>query len=288
MAQALSRLGIEVTALGSNPAVAELTDPQVIKVAVELLGHEFPLHLGEKAALTADGDGLKVCAGTEVITVDRVLAALGRRPNISNLGLETLGISLDEHDMPLINPDTLQIAGLRIFMAGDASDQVPLLHEVADDGYIAGFNAIRSMPVCFKRRTPLAIVFADPNIAAVGNRYQDLDHAKTLIGEALFDRQGRARTGQCNKGILCVYAEMDSGRLLGAEMCVPAGEHMAHLLALAIDRSLTVQDLLRMPFYHPVLEEGLCTALRTLAAQLPAGNESDLAACGEFNMEALD
>lgn len=81
---------------------------------------------------------------------------------------------------------------------------------------------------------------------------------------------------------------MDNGRLLGAEMCVPAGEHMAHLLALAIDRSLTVQDLLRMPFYHPVLEEGLRTALRTLAAQLPAGNESDLAACGEFNMGALD
>ena len=45
---------------------------------------------------------------------------------------------------------------------------------------------------------------------------------------------------------------------------------MAHLLALAIDRSLTVHDLLRTPFYHPVLEEGLRTALRDLAAQIPA------------------
>jgi len=173
-------------------------------------------------------------------------------------------------------------------MAGDANDQVPLLHEAADDGHIAGFNATRSVPICFKRRTPLVIVFSGPNIAAAGNRYQDLDQTKTLIGEARFDRQGRARTGQCNKGILRIYAAMDNGRLLGAEMCAPAGEHMAHLLALAIDRSLTVQDLLRMPFYHPVLEEGLRTALRTLAAQLPAGNEYDLAACGEFNMGALD
>lgn len=288
MAQALSRLGIEAIGLGSNPAIAGLTDPQVTEVAIELLGHEFPLHLGKKAELTADGDGLEVCVGTEVIAVDRALAALGRRPNISNLGLETLGVSLDEHGMPPINPDTLQVASLRIFMAGDANDQVPLLHEAADDGYIAGFNATRSVPVCFKRRTPLAIVFADPNIAMAGNRYQDLDHAKTLIGEARFDRQGRARIGQCNKGILRIYADMESGRLLGAEMCVPAGEHMAHLLALAIDRSLTVQDLLRMPFYHPVLEEGLRTALRTLVAQLPVGHESDLAACGEFNMEALD
>jgi dihydrolipoamide dehydrogenase len=288
MAQALSRLGIEVIGLGSNPAIAGLTDPQVTAVAIELLGHEFPLHLGERVELTAAGDGLKVCAGATAIAVDRVLAALGRRPNIGNLGLETLGVSLDEHGMPPINPETLQIADLRIFMAGDANDQAPLLHEAADDGYIAGFNATRSVPICFKRRTPLTIVFADPNIAVVGSRYQTLDHTKTLIGEVRFDRQGRARTGQCNKGILRIYAEAEGGRLLGAEMCAPAGEHMAHLLALAIDHSLTVRDLLRMPFYHPVLEEGLRTALRSLAAQLSAGDESDLATCGEFNMEALD
>jgi dihydrolipoamide dehydrogenase len=46
--------------------------------------------------------------------------------------------------------------------------------------------------------------------------------------------------------------------------------------------------MLRLPFYHPVLEEGLRTALRDLAAQLPAGNESDLGSCGPFNAEALD
>lgn len=59
---------------------------------------------------------------------------------------------------------------------------------------------------------------------------------------------------------------------------------MVHLLALAIDRA----GLLRMPFYHSVLEEDLRTALRTLAIQLLASNESDLVTCDEFNMEALD
>ena len=66
---------------------------------------------------------------------------------------------------------------------------------------------------------------------------------------------------------------------------------MAHLLALAIDRELTVRDLLRLPFYHPVLEEGLRSALRELAAQLPRGGESDLDSCGAFEAigaEALD
>jgi dihydrolipoamide dehydrogenase len=288
MAQALSRLGVEIVGFGSNQTIAGLTDPQINAAAIELLQREFSLNLGEKAELTACNDGLKVRAGNAEVTVDSVLAALGRSPNISNLGLEALGIPLDEHGMPPVHPDTMQVADLRIFMAGDANDQTPILHEAADDGYMAGFNAVRSVPVCFARRVPLAIVFADPNIAVAGSHYQALDSTKTLLGEVDFDRQGRARTGQRNKGMLRIYAEKESGRLLGAEMCAPAGEHMAHLLALAIDRSLTVQELLHMPFYHPVLEEGLRTALRTLAAQLPAGNESDLSTCGEFNMEALD
>ncbi|MDO8894657.1 MAG: dihydrolipoyl dehydrogenase [Nitrosomonas sp.] len=288
MAQALSRFGIQVVAFGGSQAIAGLTDPQVIAVATDLFGREFPLHLGEKAELSLVGEGVQVRSGKIDVVVDCVLAALGRRPNIDNLGLETLGVSLDEHGMPPVNPGTMQVANLPVFMAGDANDQAPLLHEAADEGYIAGLNATRPNPICFTRRTPLAIVFSDPNIAVVGSRFQALDPEKILVGEVHFDRQGRARAGQRNKGIQRLYADAVSGRLLGAEMCAPAGEHMAHLLALAIDRSLTVQQLLRLPFYHPVLEEGLRTALRALAVQLPAVNESDLSMCGAFNTEALD
>jgi len=288
MAQALSRLGIDVVGFGRSQTIAGLTDPKVNAVAVDLLRREFSLNLGEKAELTAVSDGLQVRAGNSEVVVDGVLAALGRHPNISNLGLETLGVPLDDHGMPPINPSTMQVADLRVFMVGDANNQAAILHEAADEGHIAGINATSSVPTCFTRRIPLGIVFADPSITAVGRRYQELDSTRMLIGEVAFDHQGRARLGQYNKGILRLYAEAESGRLLGAEMCAPAGEHMAHLLALAIDRSLTVRELLRMPFYHPVLEEGLRTALRTLAAQLPAGSESDLASCGAFNADALD
>lgn len=288
MAQALSRLGINVVAFNSSQTVAGLSDPKVNTVAIELLEREFPMHLGDKADLKILNNGVRVCAGKKEIGVDCVLAALGRRPNIENLGLETLGVSLDQHGMPPINPNTMQVSDLPIFMAGDANDQIPLLHEAADEGYISGVNTAHASLICFKRRTPLAIVFSDPGTAVVGSRFQDLDSEKIVVGEACFDRQGRARAGQHNKGIMRLYADAENGRLLGAEMCAPAGEHMAHLLALAIDRSLTIQDILRLPFYHPVLEEGLRTALRALAAQLPAGSESDLATCDAFNIEALD
>ncbi len=288
MSQALSRLGVNVTAFSESTHIAGLSDSQVNTVAINLLGREFPLHLGEKAELDAISGGVRVrVKGTETI-VDSVLVGLGRRPNIDKLGLETLGIELNEHGLPPVDPHTMQIADLPVFMAGDANQQIPLLHEAADGGHIAGINATRPAPVHFTRRTPLAIVFADPGIATVGSRFQALDDKKILTGEVRFERQARARAGQRNKGILRLYAETESGRLLGAEMCAPDGEHMAHLLALAIERSLTVHDMLRMPFYHPVLEEGLRTALRDLAAQLPFCGESDLAGCEALNAEGLE
>jgi dihydrolipoamide dehydrogenase len=288
IAQALSRLGVDVAGFDGAQTVAGLGDPAVNSVATDLLRREFPLHLGANAELTAVGDGVRVRAGATEVTVDRVVAALGRRPNIDGMGLETLGVELDKRGLPPVNRGTQQVADLPVFLAGDANGHAPLLHEAADEGHIAGLNATRDTPVCFERRTPLAIVFADPNVAAVGKRFQELGDGSHLAGEVRFDNQGRARAAQHNHGILRVYAARDDGRLLGAEMCAPAGEHLAHLLALAIQRVLTVRELLRLPFYHPVLEEGLRTALRDLAAQLPPAGESDLAACEALGAEALD
>ena len=288
MAQALSRLGVDVVAFGEHTAIAGLKDPSVNAAAIEFLKQEFPIHLGQRAELHASNGGIQVRAGSKEAMVDSVLVSLGRRPNIDSLGLETLGVQLNEQGLPSVDPHTMQIADLPVFMAGDINDHTLLLHEAADEGYIAGVNATRSDPLCFKRRVPLAIVFTDPGIAMTGRRFNSLDGDKILTGEARFEHQGRARVGQRNKGILRLYAEPESGRLLGTEMCVPAGEHMAHLMALAIERSLTVHDMLRLPFYHPTLEEGLRRALRQLSAQIPSCGKSDLAGCAAFNCEALD
>ena len=125
----------------------------------------------------------------------------------------------------------------------------------------------------------------------VGKRLSDLDSAHTVTGTVNFENQGRARAAQRNRGALHVYADRATGRLQGAEMCAPEGEHLAHLLALAVQQKLTVHDLLGMPFYHPVLEEGLRTALRDAARQLAdAANapESDLASCPAIGVPALE
>lgn len=71
-----------------------------------------------------------------------------------------------------------------------------------------------------------------------------------------------------NQGHLRVYAERGSGRFLGAEGAGPDAEHLAHLMAWAHQQRLTVAQMLEMPFYHPVIEEGLRTALRDVVAKI--------------------
>ena len=75
-----------------------------------------------------------------------------------------------------------------------------------------------------------------------------------------------------NKGIIRVYADKASGRLLGSEMITTKGENIAHLLAWSIQQGLTVGDLLRMPFYHPVIEEALQAALYDLYGKVETKN----------------
>lgn len=287
VAQALSRLGVQVHAFDSGDDLAGISDPVVAKAARQSLNEEFAIYTGHEVELSATTNGVRVQAGPVDIEVERVLVAIGRKPNLGDLGLEALGVTLNKRGLPPFDRSTLQIGDLPVFIAGDANADASLLHEAADEGYIAGANAVADKPSCFQRRTPLAIVFSDPGIAVVGQRFVNVDAEQCLVGSVDFASQGRALTAQRNKGVMRIYARANDARLLGAEMCAPAAEHLAHLLALAISRELTAHDLLAMPFYHPVLEEGLRTALRDIAGK-SGQHRSDLSGCGGYQAEALD
>ena len=288
LSQALARLGLQVAAFTTGDTLGGLTDPTLNAELTALLKKEMVLHTGAPAQLREVAGGIEVSSGGNRVVVDQVVAAMGRVPNIQYLGLETLGVPLDKRGMPAVDPKTQQIGDLPVFFAGDANTHTALLHEAADEGHIAGMNALADTPTRFKRRTPMGIVFCDPNIATVGQRLADMDRDQTVTGTVSYANQGRARTAQRNHGRLYVYADKATGRLLGAEMCAPDAEHLAHLLALGIQQKLTVHDLLGMPFYHPTLQEGLRTALRDAARQLPKARDSDLATCNAIGVAALE
>lgn len=268
--QALSRLGINVTGIDMADTVGGLQDEAVRDEAVKLIGAEFDLWLGAPAEVEDNGDGrLKVRAGSREVIVDKILVSLGRRPNIDSLDLAAADVELDQRGMPQINPNTMQIPGTRLFVAGDSTADRALLHEAGDEGRIAGFNALAVEVKQFQRKTPFAIAFCDPNIAMVGARWDELKQRQDVaVGARNFDTQARARVMQKNAGLIHIYAAKADGRILGAEMISPRGEHMAHHIAWAMEQKLTVWDMIAKPFYHPVIEEGLQNALNDLAAKV--------------------
>ncbi|MDY0149469.1 MAG: dihydrolipoyl dehydrogenase [Kiritimatiellia bacterium] len=281
LGQALARLGVAVTGFDRADMIGGLSDPMVNAATLELLRQELALHLGVSAEIREVEDGLEVSGGGQKVVVDKILAAVGVKPNIEGLGLETLNVDLDDQGMPSIDPLTAQIADQPVYLAGDANGIRPILHEALDEGFIAGRSGGKADDrECSCRRTPLRIVFSDPQCAGVGTEFAALDKQATVIGKADFTDQSRAVLEGSNRGLLRVYAAASSGRLLGAEMGVPDGEHLGHLLALAIQEEQTVFDLLRMPFYHPTTTEGVRTALRDAAHQLDGpGRRSELSLC---------
>ncbi len=282
LGQALHRLGVRMRLFGKGGAIGPLSDPEVRDYAARTFAAEFPFDPNAKVNAVRRCDGKVEVefqdegGGERKEHFDCLLAATGRRPNVDRLGLENTGLELDDKGVPVFDRFTGQCGDSHIFIAGDADNEVPLLHEAADKGKIAGANAGRYPDVRAEtRRAPLGIVFSDPQIAIAGKSWRELqaegvDHA---IGEVSFEDQGRSRVVNKNRGLLRLYGAHGTGLFLGAEMIGPAAEHVGHLLAWAAQQGLSVHEMLAMPYYHPVIEEGLRTALRHLNRQLRMGPE---------------
>jgi dihydrolipoamide dehydrogenase len=274
LGQALHRLGVRVHVFGRGGTVGPLTDP-VVRAAAELaLRSEMTLDAAaEVRAVRREGDGISVdFASDGHARVERfalALLATGRQPNLAGLDLENAGVALDAHGVPLFDPATMQCGSSAVFIAGDASHALPVLHEAANEGTMAGENAARYPDVLARaRRSHLQIIFCDPQMALVGTSYEDLSRAgETVIGEVRFEHEGRSIIMGRKGGVARLYAELASGRFLGAEMVGPRVEHLGHLLAWAHQQALTVDPMLAMPFYHPTMEESLRTALRDVREQ---------------------
>ncbi|UJF19229.1 dihydrolipoyl dehydrogenase [Vibrio sp. SS-MA-C1-2] len=285
LGQALNRLGVDVLMFGVGGQVGPLTDPEVMAYADKAMNQEFYLDANANVeSMVKTDSGVEISyidkeGESRLALVDYVLAATGRRPNVDKLDIENTSLELDNRGVPTADPYTMQTSVDSIFIAGDASNQIPLLHEAADQARIAGSNAGQFPTIrAGLRRSKIAAVFTDPQIAMVGESYKEITTRLDTCGcfetgVVSFENQGRSRVMLKNKGMLHLYGEQGTGRFLGAEMIGPDAEHLAHLLAWAHQQKMTVSAMLDMPFYHPVIEEGVRTALRDLNAKLHLGPE---------------
>ena len=277
LGQAMHRLGVRIRLFGRSGSIKPLSDMAIRDYAEKVFKSEFFLDtkanlLGlervvnkVKIRFVDHEDGIE-----KAEKFDYVLVATGRSPNVKGLGLENTSLKLDSRGVPIFDPATMQCGNSSVFIAGDANNILPLQHEAADEGYIAGDNAGRFPEIkSGLRRSPLAIVFCDPQIAMVGQSWKEIEGQKdVVVGKIFFEGQGRSRVILKNKGLMHIYADRNSGLFLGSEFIGPQAEHLAHLLSWAHQQKMTIPQMLQMPFYHPVIEEGLRTALRDVSAQL--------------------
>jgi dihydrolipoamide dehydrogenase len=256
----------------------------MVEDALRVLTSEEGLQivLGADVQLESEGDAVRArwrTGGQEhEIRAERVLVAVGRPPAVDRLGLAEIGVEMRDGG-PVCRPATRQCGDLPIFVAGDAAGEEPLLHLAVRDGALAGRNAA-TFPTVSPEPRPvrLRIAFTDPQMAIVGRSQEDFPEGEIIVGESSFEDQGRAVILGRNAGRIRVFAHCGRGTLEGAELFGPDFEHLAHLLAWAVQSGASVKDLLQMPFYHPTLEEGLRTALRDAARNagwLPAKKSSD-------------
>lgn len=273
--QALHRLGVRTAFFSQDERVGPSSDPALKDAVKRVLGAELDLRLSAKVSASRADDGgvvvrWKTAAGeAHEERFDRLLCAAGRRPRLAGLALERAGAALDERGNPIVDQQTMQCGTGPLFFAGDVTAHRLVLHEAADEGGAAGRNAARFPEVfAHQRRVALRIVFTDPEIAMVGTSHRELVVDDVEIGQADYARQGRARVMNQHRGLVRIYALRACGTLIGAELFGPRVEHTAHLLAWAVQARLTVSEALAMPVYHPVVEEGIRSALRDLCARL--------------------
>ena len=229
LGQALHRLGVHVVVLGRGGRVGPLSDPEIRTYVIATFNEEFTLEPDAHiAAMQREGDRVAIQRTgpkgfEETETFDYVLVATGRTPNVTGIGLDQTTLKLDAKGVPSFDPVTTQTTSADgaspIFIAGDASNFIPLLHEAADEGRIAGENAAalalgRQVSPSL-RRAPIGIVFTDPQIATVGGGFHSMKPGTFATGHASFEDQGRSRILLKNKGLLNVYGEPATGRFLG-------------------------------------------------------------------------
>ena len=277
LGQALHRLGVRIRLFGRSGSLKPLSDQVIRDYAVRVFQAEFRLDTKANVrGMQREADHIRIrfvdredgIEKTE--NFDYILAATGRSPNLKGFGLDNTSLELDSRGVPVFDPATMQCGNSSIFIAGDANNILLLLHEAADEGFIAGDNAGRFPEIKpGLRRSPLAIVFCDPQIALVGQSWKELEgQENVVVGKISFEGQGRSRVILKNKGLMHIYADRSSGLFLGSEFIGPQAEHLAHLLSWAHQQKMTIPHILEMPFYHPVIEEGLRSGLNAVNEQL--------------------
>jgi dihydrolipoamide dehydrogenase len=254
------RLGARVTVLEYLDRILPGTDAEIATEAQRVLekqGLEF--RLGSRVTgVEAEGTGCLVrCAGTEPLRCDRVLVAVGRQPVTDGLGLDTVGIELDEHGRIPVD-ERFATRAPETYAIGDVIRGPMLAHKAQDEG-IACVEGITGGGARVDYDVVPAVVYTAPEIASVGRTEEALQEAGREYRKGVFPfvANGRARILGHTEGRIKVLADKKTDRVLGVHILGPRAGDLIAEAAAAMAFGASSEDIARTCHAHPTLAEAL-------------------------------
>jgi len=270
-------LGSVYAALGSAVSVVEMTDgllPGADRDLVDVLAKSIAKSMKNvwlKTSVTkmnAEASGIRVTFdGQPEQLFDRVLVAVGRRPNASVPGLDRTKVALDQRGF-IVHDEQLRTAEPSIFAIGDVAGEPMLAHKASHEGRTA-VEVIAGHKAAFEPRAIPAVVFTDPELAWAGLTEAQAQKAGRQVSVAKFPwaASGRALTLDRTDGLTKLIVDPSTERILGVGLVGPnAGELIAEGV-LAIEMGANVTDLKLTIHPHPTLTETLMEAAEVFFGQ---------------------
>jgi dihydrolipoamide dehydrogenase len=254
------RLGAKVTVLEYLNRIVPGVDAEIAAEAQKVFerqGLEFRLGTRVTSAKT-EGSACEIhCEGTEAVSCDRVLVAVGRVPNTDGLGLEAIGLTLDQRGcIPVDEHFATSVPG--IYAIGDVIRGPMLAHKAEEEGIACVEHLVTGYGHVNYDAIP-NVVYTQPEIASVGKTENQLKQEQIdyRTGIFRFRANGRAQTLGHTDGMVKLLAHAKTDRILGVHI---VGMHAGDLIneaAVAIAFGASSEDLARASHAHPTLPEAL-------------------------------
>jgi dihydrolipoamide dehydrogenase len=268
-------LGMVYQKLGTKITVVELmdqllpgTDPDLVRVVQKHLKNDGAvIHLKSKAVKLDKSDGgAKITIDTEgqqeVVEAEKVLVAVGFKPNSAGIGLEGVGVKLDERGHVAID-DQMRTNVPTIFAIGDVAGMPYLAHKASKEGEIAA-EVIAGHKSARDYRGMPAAIFTDPEIATVGMSESEARAAgkKIKIGKFPFSVSGRAMAVSETDGFIKAIVDEADHQLLGVAIVGPEASNLISESALALEMCAFAEDVALTVHPHPTLGESVMEAFK--------------------------
>ena len=279
LAQFFSRIGVKVSVIQRSAHILSQVD-QDLAMPVETKLQEEGMTIYTNTSIekvTRSSDGQKTVefmhdGQPQQITASTILQALGRRPNIDSLHLDTAQVAIHKNTISVNK--SMQTSQPHIYAVGDVNGLHEIVHIAIEQGEIAGWNTIHQKQTLkhYDDRLKAQVTFTDPQVASVGlsERECQTQDRPYLVASYPFNDHGKSLCLGETHGHVKILCAPQSGEVIGAHIVGPEASELIHELITIMYFHGTVRDLLRIPHYHPTLAEILTYPAEKLADQLPS------------------